>query len=105
MDEVMALAQEYNDINTEDATLPDPGSGGTIPNPNFDLTLDEFLANKGINDINVYLNLEDKKFIESNGTANNEFVATAIMANPLVPGVTDGEAAKFPPLMSIQFNY
>ena len=92
MDEVLALAQEYNGINTEDETIPDPlDPQAAIPNPNYNLTLDGFLANKGINDINVYL--EDKLFIESNGATNNEFTATAIMANPLVPGVTDGEQA------------
>lgn len=77
-DAVLALAEEYNDLLNDGDPLNDPES------------IDAFLADKGVNDIYILMNPEGVKFIEPNGTANNEFIAVAIMPAPLVPGITDG---------------
>ena len=81
-DAVLALATDFNAYNTANPATP--------------ITLEQFLENEGINDLDVYLGTEtpELEFIGSDGTANNgPFEATAIMAEPLVPEVTDGTAA------------
>jgi hypothetical protein len=54
--------------------------------PDNDMTLDEFLDEKAINEIDVTVEQDDAIFDEDSPTAGT---ATAIMENPLVPGVTD----------------
>ena len=78
-DAVLALADEFLSITTDSSN----------PDYNPALTLEDFLKNKNLNEIEV--TLDSSPLVESDGTHNHEFEATVIMKEPLIPGVTDGE--------------
>jgi hypothetical protein len=90
--EVLALAEEFNNLpenNDADGTN--------------DTDLQTFLEDKDINDLDVYLDTTTP-FIEADGTANNEFIATAEMEEPLVPGVTDSGKTVFWYILGGSYN-
>ena len=73
-----ALATEFLDLAVNNDTDPDN-----------DKTLDEFLDEQDINEIDVIVEQDDNIFLETTDPDHEAGTAIATMENPLVPGITD----------------
>ena len=79
VDAVMTIAEGF--VDSGDNVNGDDGS-----------SLQAYLDEQDINEIEVIL--DDNSLLDESTGEYNEFEATVIMENPLVPGVTDGETAE-----------